>query len=398
MKQFYKNITLLTTILSVAVTDTVPYLYSIALPNVADCFQVQVHIVQTTMTFYLIGFAVSGLIYGPLSDYYGRRLIMLIGIVTFVFGSIACCTTSNIILFVLAYSTLGIGSGAVNVMGYVIIKDICSDSECSRTISILNMVGTLFSSIFAPIIASYVISFGYSWKVLFISISFSAIIIFFLIYSKLLETLVMNKSKMSIKELLQELRLKYVSLLQNYRFFGFTLIQGLTSMWMWAYITNYIFIFKSMNIEARYYGYLIAITSLFYILGTLINRRYVSRIGVSRMLTVGLTLPVIFGTLLMCFYFMNKLNIYIIEATLAISNISLALITSNNITSALETIKDTGFGNAFISFCNLMLGAIGTYIVGKFFHYGILPNLLLTVVSSTTAIAIYTALRRYSQT
>ena len=48
---------------------------------------------------------------------------------------------------------------------------------------------------------------------------------------------------------------QYGSLMQNYRFFGFAVIQGLTSMWIWTYITNLTFIFKSIGIEARYYGY-----------------------------------------------------------------------------------------------------------------------------------------------
>lgn len=75
------------------------------------------------------------------------------------------------------------------------------------------------------------------------------------------------------------------------------------------------------------------------------------------------------------------------------NNIGLALIISNNVTSALETIEGIGLGSAVLSFCNMMFGATGIYIVGKFFSYGVLSNLLLTVICSTIAILIYGLLK-----
>lgn len=164
-------------------------------------------------------------------------------------------------------------------------------------------------------------------------------------------------------------------------------------MWLWAYIANYPFIFEAMGIEVQYFGYLISIIVIFYIIGTLINRRYVPKVGVSKMLIIGLVLPIISDSLLVYFYFADKLNILILQTVWIPANIGLALIISNNVTSALETIKGIGLGSAVLSFCNMMFGAIGIYIVGKFFRYGILPNLLLTIACSTIAILMYSQLK-----
>ncbi len=59
-------------ILSVAVADIATDLYSVALPNIASYFNVKGNIAQLTISFNLVGLAISGLIYGPLSDHYGR--------------------------------------------------------------------------------------------------------------------------------------------------------------------------------------------------------------------------------------------------------------------------------------------------------------------------------------
>ncbi|MDX5462561.1 multidrug effflux MFS transporter [Wolbachia endosymbiont of Oedothorax gibbosus] len=374
-------------ILSVAIVDMATDLYSVALPSIANYFKVEGSVVQLTISLNLVGFAVSGLIYGPLSDHYGRRPMMLIGMTIFTLASVMCYIADSIALLILIRFIQGAGAGVAGVVGYAAIRDMYSGSEYSRVISKLNMVVALSPGI-APVVGSYIISHGYSWKFLFFIISLTAIAMLIFIYFKLQETLTVDKSKASINIFKQ-----YISIFRNYRFLGFSAIHGLTFMWLWAYIANYPFIFESMGVEVQYFGYLISIIVIFYIIGTLINRRYVPKIGVSKMLIIGLVLPIISDSLLVYFYSINKLNVFILQTVWIPANIGLALIISNNVTSALETIKGIGLGSAVLSFCNMMFGAIGIYIVGKFFRYGILPNLLLTIVCSTIAILMYSRLK-----
>ncbi|MGL9718739.1 MAG: multidrug effflux MFS transporter [Wolbachia sp.] len=379
-------------ILSVAIADMATDLYSVALPSIAHYFKVEGHVVQLTISLNLIGLAISGLIYGPLSDHYGRRPIMLIGMAIFTLASIACYIADNIILLILIRFIQGIGAGVAGVVGYAAIRDMYSGSEYSRVISKLNMVVALSPGI-APVVGSHIISSGYSWKFLFFIISLAAIVMLVFIYFKLQETLTISKSETSITSVMVSIPKQYISIFRNHRFLGFAAIHGLTFMWLWAYIANYPFIFESMGVAVQYFGYLISIIVIFYIIGTLINRRYVPKIGVSRMLIIGLMLPIIPESLLVYFYSIDKLNVFVLQTVWIPSNIGLALVISNNVTSALETIKSIGLGSAVLSFCNMMFGAIGVYIVGKFFSYGILSNLLLTIICSIIAVLIYCLLK-----
>jgi DHA1 family bicyclomycin/chloramphenicol resistance-like MFS transporter len=390
-----QNIISLIMILSVAVADMATDLYSVALPNIASYFNVEGSIAQLTISFNLIGLAVSGLVYGPLSDHYGRRPVMLVGMTIFTLASIICYLADNVVFFISMRFIQGMGAGVAGVVGYAAIRDMYSGSDYSRVISKLNMVVALSPGI-APVIGSYIISHGYSWNFLFLIISIVAIIMLSLIYFKLQETLIVSKNKTSISLVILNILKQYTLIFRHYRFLGFSAIHGLTFMWLWAYIANYPFIFASMGVEVQYFGYLISIIVIFYIIGTFINRRYVPKIGISRMLIIGLVLPIISDGLLLYFYFINKLNVFVLQVVWIPSNIGLALIISNNVTSALEKIKNIGLGSAVISFCNMAFGAVGVYIVGKFFHYGILSNLLLTIACSTVAIVIYSLLR-YSE-
>lgn len=170
-------------------------------------------------------------------------------------------------------------------------------------------------------------------------------------------------------------------------------------MWLWAYVANYPFIFESIGVEVQYFGYFISIIVIFFIIGALVNRKCVPEIGVSRMLIIGLILPIIPESLLAYFYSINKLSMFVLQIIWIPSNIGLALVISNNVTSALETIKGIGLGSGVLSFCNMMFGAIGIYIIGKFFSYCVLSNALLTIACSTTALLIYCLLeytKKYS--
>lgn len=154
-------------ILSVAIVDMATDLYSVALPSIANYFKVEGSVVQLTISLNLVGFAVSGLIYGPLSDHYGRRPMMLIGMTIFTLASVMCYIADSIMLLILIRFIQGAGAGVAGVVGYAAIRDMYSGSEYSRVISKLNMVVALSPGI-APVVGSYIISHGYHWKFLFL--------------------------------------------------------------------------------------------------------------------------------------------------------------------------------------------------------------------------------------
>ncbi|QKX02626.1 Bcr/CflA family efflux MFS transporter [Wolbachia endosymbiont of Dirofilaria (Dirofilaria) immitis] len=386
-------------ILSVAIADMATDLYLVALPSIANHFKVEGSVVQLTISLNLVGFAMSGLIYGPLSDYYGRRPIMLIGMAVFTVASVMCCMVNNIMFLILIRFIQGIGAGVAGVVGYAAIKDMYSGSEYSKMISKLNMVVALSPGI-APVVGSHIISHGYNWKFLFFIISLAAVIMLIFIYFKLQETLAVSKNEISMANLVISIFKQYILMFKNYRFLGFSTIHGLTFMWLWAYVANYPFVFESMGVEVKYFGYFISIIVIFFMIGALINRKCVPKIGVSRMLIIGLVLPIIPESLLAYFCSVDKLSMFVLQVIWIPSNIGLALVISNNVTSALETIKGIGLGSGVLSFCNMMFGAIGIYIIGKFFSYGVLSNALLTVACSITAVFIYYLLeytKKYSK-
>ena len=74
-------------------------IYAPSLPSLSAAFKTPYHNVQLTITFYLLGYSVGQILYGPFSDYVGRKPVMIFGALMFLAGSSICLLSLNITIF-----------------------------------------------------------------------------------------------------------------------------------------------------------------------------------------------------------------------------------------------------------------------------------------------------------
>ena len=327
MKIFKRNILILI-ITVIVMTEMSSDIYLPSLPKISDFFHVDYSIAQLTISLNLVGISISGLLYGPLSDYYGRRPIMLLGIVIFTIASIACYFAHNIFMLIIVRFIQGFGTGVAGVIGYAIIKDISSGDECSKNISIIN-IAVAFSPVLGPILGSTIISYEYSWNILFMIISVISTIVLICLFAFLRETLVIDQSNSDIS--FKSVIYKYKELVCNYRFCGFSLIHSFTIMWIWSCITNLPFIFvNDMGVPVGYYGYFVTINVAAYIVGAVINQRFVGRFGMSNMLILGLILTTLSDASVFILYHVIEITPLLAEIVWIPSGMGIAFILGNN--------------------------------------------------------------------
>ena len=133
-----------------------------SLPSIAIYFGVSESGVSLTITMNLIGFCLAAIIYGPLSDCYGRRRIMLIGNGILVIGATACALAPTIKILLLARFVQGFGAATSAVVVSAIIADCYKTEEASRLYGIMNAV---FSSLMAlaPVLGGFINS-AIGWR------------------------------------------------------------------------------------------------------------------------------------------------------------------------------------------------------------------------------------------
>ena len=131
-------------------------MYVPSLPSIANKLQVSAIAVKWTLSVYLFGFASLQLVYGPLSDGFGRKPIFLLGFAIGILGSFLCAIATNISLLLVGRLIQGMGVGAGATLGRSIVQDLYQgDSEkLSKSISSLMMAFSI-APIIAPVFGGY---------------------------------------------------------------------------------------------------------------------------------------------------------------------------------------------------------------------------------------------------
>lgn len=125
-------------------------------PEMATYFQVPENLIQLTVAYNFIGFCLTALIYGPLSERYGRRLVMITGNTLLFLGSLGCVLASSIEVLLLFRFIQGLGASASAVIVFTMIADIYyKDHQSIKIISLINTVLTILMAT-APIAGSFI--------------------------------------------------------------------------------------------------------------------------------------------------------------------------------------------------------------------------------------------------
>ena len=129
--------------------------YLPALPSVADDLTISMPQVQWTMAVFLIAFALSQLIYGPLSDRYGRIRPLMVGLGLFLIGSVGSALAGALDTLLAARFIQGLGAGSGVVIARAIVRDTFEGAELARIMTLIAMIFALVPG-FSPLVGGLV--------------------------------------------------------------------------------------------------------------------------------------------------------------------------------------------------------------------------------------------------
>ena len=141
-------------------------LYLPALPTMSTYFHVSSALTNLTLVSFFFFYAVGTLFWGPMSDKYGRKKILLIGTIFYVFASAACAASLNVYMLIAARIVQGIGAGAITAVSMALIKDCFSGKQRETILSIVQSVAGLAPMI-APVLGAILLQFT-DWRGSFI--------------------------------------------------------------------------------------------------------------------------------------------------------------------------------------------------------------------------------------
>lgn len=161
-------------------------MYSAALPSLSSHFRISGNIVQITSCLYFFGFAIGILSLGRLSDIFGRRPIVLIGLSIYIFSSIVSIFSVNIEMLMSARFCQAFGASIGSAVGQAMARDSYQGSQLSYVYSSLSVWLAIIPSV-GSLIGGYIIEYS-SWHYIFLFLTISVSLLFIIYFKYLPET------------------------------------------------------------------------------------------------------------------------------------------------------------------------------------------------------------------
>jgi len=252
-----------------AITSLSTDIYLPAMPVMATDLQGDA---ELTITGFLIGFCIAQLVWGPVSDHFGRRLPLFIGMVLFIAGSVGCALSTDIvqIVFWRVFQALGACTGPM--LARAMIRDLFSRTRAAQMLSTL-MIIMAVAPIAGPLIGGQMIKVT-SWHTIFWLLAIIGVLMLVSLFW-LEETLPAEKR---VKASLSGAFANYAILLKNASFMRFTLCLTFYYVAAYAFITGSPFVYiRYFGVDPQHYGWLFAVNIIGLMAVSVVNRRLVHR-------------------------------------------------------------------------------------------------------------------------
>lgn len=259
-------------------------MYLPALPVISAQFGVPAGSAQMTLSTYILGFALGQLFYGPMADSLGRKPVILGGTLVFAAAAVACALAQTIDHLIVMRFFHGLAAAAASVVINALMRDIYPKEEFSRMMSFVMLVTTI-APLVAPMAGGAVLVW-FSWHVIFWILALAALLASAMIFFFIDETLpVERRQKFHIRTTIGN----FASLFRHKRVLSYMLASGFSFAGMFSFLSAGPFVYIELNhVSPQHFGYYFALNIVFLFIMTIINSRFVRRVGALNMFRAGL--------------------------------------------------------------------------------------------------------------
>jgi DHA1 family bicyclomycin/chloramphenicol resistance-like MFS transporter len=372
----------LTAVMAVGWMATDMYLAS--LPTIAQELEVGVAGAQATIGVYMLAFAVAQLVYGPLSDRFGRRWPMIAGTAIFVAASAAITLTSTIGELLSLRALQAMGGAAGGVIGLAIVRDLFDRDAAAH---MLARLGTIIAAVpaIAPVLGG-VLLVELGWRANFLFLAGFGLLGIALTLFLIAET---NRRP-------DPTALDVAALWRNYgRLFRDRVFVGYGATMMLAFATFFAFIYASPFVFIDVLGFapdefplMISIQVGGFLSGTLLVHRLMNRVGLERLFRWALRLALLAGLAAAAFPLAGVVSAVTIVGPMTAFAFAMGFVFPLGTAAEMQPFPDiAGSASALLSFSQSSFGALVGVLVGVFFDGTVLP-MTLTMGGAVTLAAL----------
>lgn len=367
--------------------------YLPSLPALVTAFDTDIATVQLTLSVFLVGFAVAQLVYGPVSDRFGRRPAILAGVTIFTAASIACAMATSIEMLILCRFLQALGACCGPVLGRAVVRDLYGPERSARILAYMSMSMALAPAI-GPIIGG-VLQQAFGWQATFwLLVGFGALMLA-AVLGLLGES---NRHRDPLATSPTRLVRNYASLLRHRRYIGYVAIVACSYSAIFTFISGSSFVLSGMlGLSPPVYGACFGIVCVGYICGTFGSGRLTLRLGIDRMIAAG-TLVMLAGAAVMAgLAAAGVFTVWAVVGPFFVVMIGVGLTLPNAIAGAIAPFPAmAGTASALMGFLQMTLAALVGIAIGHATGTDGLPMALAVLLTTLGALAAFRLLVRPS--
>lgn len=268
-------------------------LYLPALPALTRSLGAPVSAGQLTLSALLLAFGSSQLLWGPLSDRFGRRPILLIGLALYVLASVGSALAPDMALLVLWRTLQGAAMGAAVMCARAMVRDLYTPLAGARAMSrALTGLG-IIACLCAPIGGALTEALG--WRAALLALTAYGCATLFMVWRHMPETLAQPNPRALQPATFAR---NWALVLRSPTFWAFSLLTTASYGGLFTFLASSSFVYiEVLGLTRTQYGLALLSTAAFYLLGTLLCRRLLARWSVAQTVAFGAALSLAGGLL-----------------------------------------------------------------------------------------------------
>lgn len=348
-------------------------MYLPALPTMQLDFGISASAAQLTLTMTMLGMSLGQIFAGPVSDYYGRKKPLVIGMLVFTVATLGCVLAEDIAIFLFFRFIMGFAGASGIVVAKAIARDVCEGAELTRFFAMLMMVNGL-APILAPVLGGQVLLFT-SWRGIFVVLVAvgAALLAATLVYK---ETLLPEARLSGIRDSFA----KFPMLLKNRYFLGHCLLQCFVFGGFFSYLAGSSFVFQNIfQVSPQVYGLIFGGIGAGLMISGALPARLAGQVADVKMLQMSLLVSLC-GSLLLLASFWFGAGLWLVLPVLFITIVPLSVLGAASFSLALSRQgKNAGSASALVGFFSMILGGCMMPLVGIAGEHTAIPMCILMI-------------------
>ncbi len=358
-------------------------LYLPALPRMVENLRASAALVNLTLIAFFVFYAIGTLFWGPMSDKYGRKRVLLAGLVLYTLASMLCAIAGNVYQLILFRILQAVGSGAATAVATAMVKDVYSGKKRESILALVQSMA-MISPIVAPIIGAFILRIT-SWRGVFIALAVIGLLA--MTGGLLMEETIGRRYTGSILQSIG--RLGVVA--KNKGFTSLLLTFSMMSIPSMAFISasSYIYV-DGFGLDEQTYSLYFAANAFFLVLGPLLYIRISRSIKSGSLITTSYVISGLSG-LLICF--LGNVSPWLFAVSLLPATIAGSIIRPPSSNLMLEQVQeDIGSASSLMSCGFTFMSSMGMLLISFNWTNRTLVLGVMYVVLSVISLALWRSL------